>query len=474
LPFGPFKDKKGEALRKAWLEFPSAAESDDWSNSWMRMLVTGKIDEIEIVKPEDWGVDLRNLGWTVAEHNKERIRGLRKPLPWLHGLLKTGLFPNAKDVSVDCIFFDCHDRKHQGHSAVQVAQEAAEHLIRRARAALEAHDPLIAAILALDAVRLLGGYSATLFLDGVDVLYMAEVALELELGSASAGDPSGDTAARVGEYRELLRYLGIKNLLSGSVQASSRERLWTSLRQAYLDSGSFEGADQALLEVHSARTERLTMRLRETLKRSVGWWLIQKPLGAIPQAAKYATVPLLIVLAGLILLSNPETLAWIRVHAWWALLVPLVTFIGLGWSLACYPGGAGWVAAAIRVRAWLCVSILSILLLSTGNLILIGEVSEGTQQTPRTPTVNAAQASADTRWSSALVHLADGAFWTAGDVLGAATLPDTLQLLGRKTIFQRRDHRNAAESLLWLENLFTGWLLFAFGLSAIYRRAMRG
>jgi hypothetical protein len=76
------------------------------------------------------------------------------------------------------------------------AQEIAQQLLRRSHNALKNEEPLLAAVLSLEAVRWLRGYSSTLYLDAVQSLYEAETELELGFGSSGRSSRAGAKMAR--------------------------------------------------------------------------------------------------------------------------------------------------------------------------------------------------------------------------------------------------------------------------------------
>jgi hypothetical protein len=545
LPFLPFAGKSTDDLRKEWLNVGSNGAASDWL-AW-RMMVTGARqcqEKFTLVRPTKWKPSDRwpkNFGWS----DSHEIRGLQKPLPWIHDLLESGLYPAAggsapstcgptdppepsakgigphrpaKSDRLDDRFFDgiAPSDVGGGHSAPDEAQEIADSLLDRARECIDTYLPVTAAVLALDALRTLRGHSATLFVDALALLCDAEVRVELEVGSAAGGAPKRSTQLRAQEVRDLLRHVEEKGLLPEGMRSASLERLWTALRQRFLGAGAFEAADEALMEVHRARGDRWRRQWRTRITaplKGCTLWLARLMKNA-PDALRWAqserksamdsrrgsvhaepgealgrilqqrhmfrrrlrgllhiAVPLGLALDGF-LLVNEHVMNSLR-SGYTALVVPLLVFVGVSWAFIGHPDWSGWVVPAVRPSRWLLTAILSILVLSAGNTILFAGPSPSTFQSPVAPSVAAH------RCRSVFVRAVDACLWTCGNSLGSQTLPETLNaapLADEEINFKVGDikHNSLAQSVLWLENVFTGWILFAFGLSAIYRKATRG
>jgi hypothetical protein len=297
LPFGelfPREDTAAEyeRLRESW----SKMLPD--SSLVHRMAVTAaQSDYIDIKSPAAWrapsacplskpsnslfGITCTTtdqFGWFYSKRMaKQVIRGLRKPLPRIHHLLQSGLFPDAGREYQGLLdaFFDGREQPANGlHSPCPPAQAVAEALLHRARASIESYLPVAAAVCALDALRTLRGRSSTLFLDAFTLLSDAEVRIELEVASAAGGAGAHDAKARATESARLHHTLERFKLLPADTEPATSGRLWTLLRRRYLEAGAVEEADEALLEIHRAHWRNSWWsRRRRLIARPLRLWI---------------------------------------------------------------------------------------------------------------------------------------------------------------------------------------------------------
>lgn len=511
LPFKPFTNSGGQddpdnivqELRTAWHQALHGRKS------YHRMIVTGGRNEgFVVIEPQRWrdNGNSNAFGWDDAGGNGalHRIRGLSKPLPWFHGLIESGLLPRAaseevqdRDAdggsqSLETTFFDGvpAEKGLEGHSAPDRAQEIAGFLLERAREYVDEYLPTLAALLAMETMRTLRGHSATLYTDAMSLLCRAEVAVELEVGSAAGGDPRRATQRRASEVRALLGYLEAKSLLPEGMALPSRERLWTALRQKFLGAGAFEAADEALMEIHRARSVRWRGRYRRACSVGANFRKLRTSLQSPVRIRKwwravgpfcYWLSPLaLIVLAYCTVLAHERSLRWLRdtahpAHGW---IVPVFAAVGLLWSFFMWPEKWDWVGAAIRPGRWLATAVLATLVLTTANIALLAQ--------EKCPAPCSAQDAATSAQESRSIYgryglrpFVSAYLWTCGNAVGSETLPATLDIAAKAARIEfpgsggGGEHRTLAQSVLWVENVLTGWVLFAFGLSAIYRLAVR-
>ena len=473
LPFSPFKGKLKETMIDEWTNVVQPLRCH-------RSIVTGARDEwLKIIPPRKWkdGVDDR-LGWikTEGKHQEgehQSVRGLSKPLGWLHGVLSSGLFPAAHDDPLTVALFDGSvptKRENDHHSAPEKAEAVAQALLSRAPRYLEMGEPFMAAVLALDAVRLLRAKSATLFLDAVEALYAAEVHIELDMGAAAAGVVEDDLRARCRELQGLLDRLDRSGTISAEMSSDLRERIWTRLRQQYQEKGVFEAADEALYEIHRSRN----------LKRGAGRLLRKtettRRLAHDYPVARWAAFGIgWLVLLGVVVFAG-------RTHSpAYDLITAVATLIGLAITIWLYPDGLGWVGPAIRPSRWLITLMLSVALLATANVGVFCGMGTCSHEQESPPRDQPGPRPSEQSWGAYLRELPGrlpgAAFWTVGFAVGAQVLPTTFTLPRSEAnvdFLRAYELDSVGQELLWLENFVTGWALFAFGLSAIYRRAVRG
>ncbi len=490
LPFNPFditaSDKKArlDELRKVWCDKWKITYSlEECKGSGWRMAVSGGREEgYELVPPSKWPDRDDRFAWKEGTPN-HKLRGLNKPLPWIPGLLAKGIYPAVKDQGekgLDFTFFDGRFPlgPKQGHSAPDQAQAIAEALLERARGCLNDYLPVMAAVLALDAIRTLRGRSATLFVDALTLLHRAEVHVELEVTSAAAGNPARETRMRAAEVRKLLHRLDAASRLPRGMEVASRERLWTTLRQTFLEAGAFDAADEALMEVHRARAQRwresgwrkralskvksFYARARSKLKNHAPFfdWLLEAVRGS-RWDERYLAMVFILAFSGLFLPFHSE--GW-RQNGCFSMFIAVVTGVSLVSAFVSQPDRTGWVAPAVRMRSWLRTAFLSVLILTIANMALFCRPDE---------------LSTSPGLYGRVERLFTSFIWTCGSTIGSETLPrDMLQGVGSAHICfpnagGSASHCTFGHSLLWIEGVITGWVLFAFGLSAIYRKAVR-
>jgi hypothetical protein len=166
-----------------------------------RMVITGAgKDSVELKDPKKWSKD-RDCWVAWKAGRVPTLRGLPKPLGWIHDIQIHGLLPEWTWKGGEVMTFldgvDCSIRETKGHHSAKLeAQEIAQQLLRRSHNALKNEEPLLAAVLSLEAVRWLRGYSSTLYLDAVQSLYEAETELELGFGSSGRSSRAGAKMAR--------------------------------------------------------------------------------------------------------------------------------------------------------------------------------------------------------------------------------------------------------------------------------------
>lgn len=460
-----------------------------------RMVITGSPNaELEIVHPNDWRRrDERFIAW--KEGKVPKLRGLRKPLGWIHDLQGSGLLPEWKSGKSGLLqtFNDGlplgkpsnsrGDRLGEtfSHSPLPRVQGMAQGLFIRSREALNAGEPLLAAVFAMEGMRWLRGHSATLYLDCLQALYEAET--QLEVGFASSGSSSRSDAPRkrAKEADLLTAELATNHLMPRSQVSEMKERLWSALRQLYLRAGAFVPAEEALDFIHSAQTEQTEKRplkdrllvFRNMLPRTwVGW------IGLIGcgrcLCALFFNAPVVASDGNATLVirwwpwgthsSLPE---WVAV---WSPPVVILIALVFVWSRF-------WPRVALRIWVWICVAVCSIGILSIGNLTLLSD--------PSSKEVIAAH-----RFRSYF----ECAAWTAGSALAQSmsgkfvhadpgpngTLSFGWRGTTRKPVGKDDDpdleaveDTQVPRTVLWIENILAGWLTFATGLSTVYRRASR-
>lgn len=215
------------------------------------------------------------LGWSRAERDgclqREFVRGLRKPLGWLHEILESGLYslagspPERERDEVLATYFDGESNVRQGpgHSAVPLAQGLAERLVQRSHRVSADGEHLLAAVMALDAARLLKARTLTLFLDAVAAMHCAEAKAEIEL-AATMGGGARSVVLRSTELRALLDFLEVNHEAPRELLKSWELRTWMQLREIYRNAGFFEASEEALLQRHRTGTRhgRLQRKLR--------------------------------------------------------------------------------------------------------------------------------------------------------------------------------------------------------------------
>jgi hypothetical protein len=351
-------------------------------------------------------------------------------------------------------------------------------------------------------------------LDAIQALYEAEA--ELEINVASAGRPR-----RVSAVLERRRELdGLLEMLTGAKLAPTamvpevKERIWTALRQRYLDAGAFEPAEEALAFIHAAQRERTGNQLppRWMSALSVPERMAKKPITYLGTAfAKYwhgivdgwNYVKSLIIFAPK---SPLGTLVWwllvgtllciglfapdftyIHTKLVWVVPMSVLLALSLVWMRR-------WPRAALDPGTWISSAVLSVLVLSAGNLALLSNTSSP----------NILRDHRLMTWEQCLE-------WTCGCALMAQVMPS--RFLYPDEVPKRADAGPGREpkecgflqfgwqgqapkeglkaelgmsdleanpatetwrTMLWLENIITGWLTFATGLSTLYRRASRG
>ena len=484
-----------------------------------RMLVTGaNTKDVKTKAPEKW---LREedqwIAWT--EGKVPELRGLSKPLGWIHNIRADGLFPAwSQEDQTEWTFLDCTgmagsvvDDSH--HAARPEPLEIAQCLLRRAQDALRTDEVLLACVFALEAIRWLRGHSSTSCSDALQCLYEAETELELRFGSSGSSSRSDAPIERNEELEALLKKLHEYGWMPERQAPEVKERIWSALRRRYNEAGAFEPADEALNFIHEAQKERVGLT-GKPVSAFLGWY---KPCTSVGMA--------LLILIGFILAATAfaaplvrfpgeeppsvTLLHWsVRLPNWTPWVVPCLVLAGLAliWIRA-------WPKAALHPTAWARTVLWSILFLSAGNLALLSDPSPIESIT-----------------GHRVAAFAESVAWTCGGALAQSltdkfingvkaqpekhtaapsekqtAAPSEKQTVGpsvKQTVAQSEEqasfetlsfgwHGRTKENpkdpdlgaipvtqfprtMLWLENVLAGWLSFAMALSTIYRKAARG
>ncbi len=476
------RDWKDSCSRKSYEDLPGLRLK--------RMLVTGAgAKEVETKPPKKWPLaEEQWIAWKERKRGKvPELRGLSKPLGWIHDIRSDGLLPAwTQEDHTEWTFLDCIGTPVQvsndgHHAAPPQTLEMAQHLLRRAQDALKADEVLLACVFSLEAIRWLRGHSSTLSSDAIQCLYEAETELELRFGSSGSSSRSDAPKRRKNELEVLLERLKQNGWMPERQAPEVKERVWAALRKRYNEAGAFEPADEALNFIHEAQKERVGLT-GKPVSAFLGWY---KPCTSVGMA--------LLVLIGFILAATDfaaplvrfpgeeppsvTLLHWsVRLPNWTPWVIPCLVLAGLAliWIRA-------WPKAALHPTVWARTVLWSILFLSAGNFALLSNPSPVNSITDHRGTA-----------------YAESVAWTCGGAL-AQSLADRF-LNG--FIAQPENHasieslsfgwrgRTKANSndpdlganpdtqfprtMLWLENVVAGWLSFAMVLSTIYRKAARG
>jgi hypothetical protein len=267
-----------------------------------------------------------------------------------------------------------------------------------------------------------------------------------------------------------MRKLSTSHLMPKKQVPEVEERIWTALRKRYLAVGAFEPAEEALGLIHDAHRERIGL-VRGPVLSFCFLYLMKTWAGYLLLLALSLCLFLLVQKAPLV-----QVVTGVPMHSYpllWTYATPLIVLLALVvvWVQS-------WPAAALKSPSWIRTVVLSVVVLSAGNLALLSDPSHREIITEHR--------------GRAYIEAVG---WTCGGAL-AQVLPGKFIHFHRgpnpplaslsfgwrgKTLREGADaDLNAVEdtqfvrTALWLENVIAGWLIFATGLSTIYRRASRG